>query len=317
MEFVIPSPELVPFGMRALKMVAMANGEFEVRERAMLEAAQRMFGTSIDIDALEPITPAELADAIDAPALRKQLVYAMLVMSMADGDAAKEEAALVESFRDGLGVDADEVETFHKLSEGHFLSARFDVMRRFWARERIVDEAKKNGFGWVVRAVAALAKIKTDDAMAAKYHGLKEYAEGTLGRAYYDFITGNEFQFPGEKGSPPEVIILHDLTHVLGGYGTDSASEIQVTAFHAGYRKKNPFTWILFSMMQFNMGIRMTPIAESDELQFDPPKVLDALRRGAAMNADLTDGTWDFRADMKLPIAEVRNKFGIPPKNVP
>jgi hypothetical protein len=65
--------------------------------------------------------------------------------------------------------------------------------------------------------------------------------------------------------------------------------------------------------MQFNLGIGMTPLAETARLQFDAPRALEALRRGAAMNADLTDGSWDYRADMKLPLAEVRAKYGIAP----
>ena len=314
MEFVIPPSNLIPFGLRALKVVARANGAFDVRERALLDAAQQMFGTQHDLDGLEPITPAELAEAVTDPGLRKQLLYAMLMLSMADGEASKEEADAVEAFRDALRVDMHEVQTFRKLAEGHLMSARLDVIRRFWARERIIEEAKKKGMGWLLRGVATLAGIATDEKLAARYRALEHYPAGSLGRAYYDFIRGNEFAFPGEKGSPPEVIILHDLSHVLGDYGADPAGEIQVTAFHAGYRRKDPFTWILFSMMQFNMGIRMTPLAESAELNFDPPKVLDALRRGAAMNADLTDGSWDYWADMGRPIAEVRKRFGIPPK---
>lgn len=34
---------------------------------------------------------------------------------------------------------------------------------------------------------------------------------------------------PGEKGSPPEVICLHDLTPPLGELETDLASAMQVT----------------------------------------------------------------------------------------
>ena len=316
MEFRIPPPELVPFGLRALKAVASANGQFDERERALLDAAQRLFGTNHNLDRLSSITPTELAAAVSEPALRKQLLYGMLMMSMADGEASEAEADVVEGYREALGVDMHEVQTFRKLSEGHLMSARLDVVRRFWARERILEEAEKNGIGWLLRGIGTLAGIATDDALAAKYRSLENYPVGSLGREYFDFIRENEFSFPGEKGSPPEVIILHDLTHVLGDYGTDPTGEIQVTAFHAGYRRKDPFTWILFSMMQFNMGIRMTPLAQSAELQFDPPKVLDAIRRGAAMNADLTDGTWNYWADMDQPLAEVRKKFGIPPKQV-
>jgi tellurite resistance protein len=314
MELLIPPPEVVPFGLRALKMVAVADGEFGDRERALLMAAQRMFGTDHDVDALAPITPAELAAALpDNPVLRKQLVFAMLVLSLADGEASPEEAKVVASFRDALGVDAHEVDTFRKVADGQLTMARLDVMRRFWARDHVVTKLKEKGGRWLVRAIATFAKLADDPKLAAEYQALETYPEGTLGREYARFMRDNGFSMPGEKGGAPEVIIIHDLTHVLSGYGTDAAGEICVTAFHAGYRRKEPFTWILFSMMQFNLGIGMTPLAETARLQFDAPRALEALRRGAAMNADLTDGSWDYRADMKLPLAEVRAKYGIAP----
>jgi tellurite resistance protein len=316
MELIIPPTELLPFGLRAMKMVAMANGEFAERERGILDAAQTMFGSDHDVDALEPITPEQLADKVTDPAMRLQLLRGMMVMSMADGEADAKELEVVEGFRSGFGIESEDMEAFRKVAEGHLLAARFDVMRRFWARDRIIDGVKEKGAMWLVKGIASLAGIAEDRELAAKYRALGEYPEGTLGRAYYDFMTSNEFSMPGEKGSPPEVICLHDLTHVLGDFGTDPASEMQVTAFHCGYRKDNPFVFILFSMMQFNLGIRMTPIAETATLNFDPPKMLDALRRGAAMNADLTDGSWDYWADLELPLEQVRAKFNIPPKAV-
>ena len=314
MELVIPPAALVPFGLRALKMVAMANGELADRERDLLAAAQRMFRSDHDIDQLPSITPQELADRVTDPALRLQLVRGMLMMSLIDGEASPAEADVVESFRTALEVDRYDIDTFRKLADGHIMAARFDILRRFWAREHIVAKIKEEGAGWAAKAIASFLSIATDGELAAKYRALEGYAAGSLGRAYYDFIVDNDFSMPGEKGSPPEVIIIHDLTHVLGDYGTDPAGEIYVTAFHAGYRKVNPFTWIMFSMMQFNLGHRITPLTPGTQADFEPAAVMDAVRRGAAMNADLTDGSWDYWQDLAQPIDDVRRRFNIQPK---
>ena len=313
MELLTPPPDIVPFGLRALKVVAMADGQFSERERGLLAAAQKMFSSNVDVDALEPIEPAELAAKIEHIGLRRQLLRAMLITSMADGEASPQEAATIEAFREAFGIELHEIDTFKKLSEGHFTSARFDVARRFWARQHVIEKVKQDGVGWLAKSIATLAKLTEDKPLAAKYRKLEHAPADSLGRAYFDLIDGNGFSFPGEKGSPPEVIIMHDLTHVLSGYDTTPPGEMCVTAFHAGYRNQDPFTWILFSMMQFNMGIGLTPITEATTLQFDPPSVLKALQRGAAMNTDLTDGTWDYWADMELPLEEIRAKYNVLP----
>lgn len=69
--------------------------------------------------------------------------------------------------------------------------------------------------------------------------------------------------------------------------------------------------------MQFNLGIGLSPIATASKLSFDPPRVLEALRRGTAMTADLTDGSWDYWADMPLSLDIVRFKYGVPPLREP
>ncbi len=313
MELTIPPAALVPFGLRALKTVAMANGKFDVAERALLDAAQQMFAASVDIDELPTITPEELASAVLDVQLRRQLVFGMLMTALADGDATTDEASAIEAFAAALGVEAHEIATFREISEGHLMHARLDVLRRFWVRPFILEEAKRGGVTWLVKALVTFAGVSEDRALADRYRALGELPEGTLGRTYVDHMRADGFSLPGEKGSPPEPIVVHDLTHVLSGYGTDPAGEICVTAFSAGFRKQDPFTFILFSMMQFNLGIRMTPAAAATRYAFEPKRVLEAIRRGAAMNRDITDQTWDYWADFPLPIEEVRAKYGIGP----
>lgn len=85
------------------------------------------------------------------------------------------------------------------------------------------------------------------------------------------------------------------LGHVLAGYGTDPQGEIQQAAFQAGFVRDNGFMFLLFGILQFHVGMRITPIAKSYEGLFDVPRVLEALRRGAACKV------------------EVRAELGVPP----
>ena len=314
MDFQIPPPDKVPFGMRAMKTVALADGEFDATERALMEAAQELFGVSIDIDSLELITPEELAREITDPQLRWQLSHGMIVMSLADGNANKDEWKVVEGFARGLEIQSESFETLHKLAEGHFFAARLDVARHFFAREKMTERVRQEGFGWLAQAVASLARIVENKELADKYRALEHYPSNSLGKRYFEFIRSNGFQFPGERGGPPEPIVLHDLTHTLGSYGTDPSGELQVIGFHAGYRRANPFTWLFFGLMQFHMGIRIGLLAKGETGHFNPQLMLKALARGAAMNIDLTD-KWDPWAVMDRDIDELRAEYNIAPLN--
>ncbi len=314
MDFQIPPPDKIPFGMRAMKTVALADGEFDPTERALMEAALDLFGAEIDIDSLEPITPEELASEITDPRLRWQLCHGMIVMALADGEANEHEWKLVRAFARALDVESESFETLRKLAAGHFLAARLDVARHFFAREKMIERVKQDGFGWLVKSVATLAGITENKELAAKYRALESYPQNSLGKRYFEFVRNNGFQFPGERGGPPEPVSVHDLTHTLGGYGTDPKGEMQVIGFHAGYRRANPFTWMFFGLMQFHMAIRVGLLAKAESGHFNPQLMLKALARGAAMNIDLTD-KWDPWNVMDRDIDELRAEYNIAPQD--
>ena len=314
MEMVRPPPEVLPFGLRALKSVAMADGVFGEQERHLLDTAQAFFGAHHDLDALAPIEPDELARHVVDPSMRRQLVRGMVVASLADGEASPAESALVERFAKALDVRSDDLGALRKLADKNLVRARFDIARRFWAREKAVEAAKEKGLGWVVRSLAAMAGLREDAGIASRYRALAELPVGTLGRGYADFVTASHFSFPGEKGSPPEPIALHDLTHVLSGYHTDPEGELQVLSFHAGCRReeKDPFAFVLFGIAEFHLGLAMSPVAVVSRGKLDPGKMLRALERGAACNIDPTEG-WDPWPVMHEPLETLRQRYSIPP----
>lgn len=314
MDFVTPPPELIPYGLRALKMVALADGTFGDAERGLLRNMQQMFGASHDVDALPPIEPEELARHVADPALRRQLVRGMVVLSIIDGEASAPEARVVERFAAALGIDSPDLDALRRIADGRLLVARFDIGRRFFAREKMTELTRQKGLAWLAKTVASMAGVTEDRATAARYRALEHAPAGSLGRAYFDFTVQNQFTFPGEKGSPPEAVIYHDLTHVLSGYATDPPGEMQVLAFHAGCRREehDPFSFLMFGIAEFHLGINMSPVASSARGMFDPPKVFRALQRGRACKIDPTKG-WDPWPVMERPLEDLRVEYGIPP----
>ena len=314
MQLIRPAPEIVACGMRAMKMIALADGVFSDAERQLLMTAQQVYGTEVDIDALEPIEPEELLRVLPDEAHRRQIVRGMVVLSLIDGEASQEEAALVSRFARALEIHGRDIDALKKLAHHSFIRARFDIGRRFFAREKLGEYTKEKGVGWLARTLAAMAGLKEDAGIASRWRELEKAPAGSLGRGYFDFIRGNAFSFPGEKGSPPEFIALHDLTHVLSGYGTDPEGELQVLAFHTGCRKEenDPFSFLLFGIAEFHLGLAISPVATGAKGALDPVKMFAALDRGSRCSIDPTEG-WDPWPVMHEPLEAVRARYGISP----
>jgi hypothetical protein len=107
-------------------------------------------------------------------------------------------------------------------------------------------------------------------------------------------------------------MVFHDLGHVLSGYGTDPQGEIQQAAFQAGFARRDGFSFLLFGILQFHIGLRITPVANGYVGLFDVPLVLDALHRGASCKVDLSEG-YDVFANKDRSLNAVRAELGILP----
>lgn len=312
MELKIPSPEQAYWGLRAMKTVAMADGALYASERHMLESIQRIFGTTHDLEQLALITPTELARAFPDPQLRRQLVQGLVIMTLIDGKAGPKETDLVDQFAQALEIDAPEVKNLRHVLKGEILQLRLDLVRRFWLRQKVTEVWNKEGIRGLSRFVRGMMGRYENTRVAARYQGLEHFAPGSLGRSLWEYWHVNGFALPGQKGGAPEQIVFHDCAHVLSGYGTAPEEEVQVACFSAGFQRREPWMFVFFVLLQFHIGIRMTPITAARTGMFDPLKAMVAIRRGAAMNVDLNDG-WDYWTVMDEQVQELRRRYNILP----
>ena len=141
---------------------------------------------------------------------------------------------------------------------------------------------------------------------------IRDSPEGTLGRAFYHHCHDNGFAFPGEPHGPPEMIVIHDMAHVLGGYGTDPGGEFEVAAFSAGFRRAQSASILLFVLCQFDLGVHVAPVTAPQIGHLDPDRLLAAMVRGSRMNIDLFDG-WDPWPVIDQPLEALRAQYGITP----
>ncbi|HEY3498139.1 MAG TPA: hypothetical protein VGK73_25750, partial [Polyangiaceae bacterium] len=236
---------------------------------------------------------------------RKRALQIAIVTALVEGTPSPETERAVERFAAALDFDDAGLAVLREVAHGNALLARFDVLRRV---SRFIRNAE--GFPGVLGMVVPMLGLGGDAELAARYRALEGCPTGSLGRAVYDHFVDNHFAFPGEPRSIP--MVFHDLGHVLAGYGTDPQGEIQQAAFQAGFARRDGFSFLLFGILQFHLGLRITPVAKGYRDLFDVPRVLTALERGARCNADLSDG-YDLFAHRNTPLEAVRAELGIPP----
>ncbi len=312
MELKMPNREQAYWGLRAMKTIAMADGVLDATELNMLASVQRVIGTAYQVEELAPITPVELAQAFPDSQLRRQLVQGLIVVSLIDGKPTERETDLVEQFAQALEVTVSEVRNLRHVLRGEMLQLRLDLVRRFWLRPKVEEIWNREGIRGLYKFVRGMMGRYENKELADRYRALEHYPSGSLGRAYWEYCRKNSFALPGEKGSAPEQILFHDCAHILSGYGTAPDEEVQVACFSAGFQRREPWIFVFFVLLQFHVGIRMTPITQARTGFFDPGKALIAIRRGAAMNIDLNDG-WDYWSVMGEQVEDLRKRYNILP----
>jgi hypothetical protein len=286
---------------------AIQNDRFSDGERAFLEAIAHIHDTPLNADALVPATPADVARTVPDPHRRKRAVQLAIVLALVEGEPTTQTEAAVRRLAAALGIEEPGMRVLYELAQRHTLLARFEMARRMREGVRNI-----HGFpGFLRTALPFLGIGGTHQETSARYRALAACPEGSFGRALHQHFRENGFAFPGEKHGIPESMVFHDVGHVLSGYGVDPEGEIQQAAFQAGFRRTDGFLFLLFGVLQFHLGVRLTPAARAQRGYFDVKRVLRAAERGAACKVDLGSGFDPFAyADMSLDT--MRRRLGIP-----
>ena len=302
-------------GLASLKAVASVGGPPSDRALAVMRSIRDcLMKVDVDLEALQPIGAAALAAAVPEPEWRERILRGMTVLALMDGEPTRERLELLEETAAALGVQALPVRTFREYLEKRFALVHIDIARRSFVRQPARGYVANEGVRGVVDTIAGVLGHE-DKALAARYHQLDDYPEGTFGRAYADFIGRNGFSYPGEVGGPPPPVMRHDCCHVLGGYGTTPQEECAVVAFQAGLEKADPFFILLFALAQFELGIGASPFLPGMKSQADPETVFAGLEHGTHVNRDLIgDTSWDPWDHFREPLAAVRASLSIPPR---
>lgn len=309
------SPIELGAGLRALVRTLAPDGRLQSGAARLVQAIQDHLGCAYTTDELAPISDATLAVNLIDPWLRQQLVRALVIGLLIDGVGTAADLARVERVAFVLGVNEPALVDAKLMIAGKRWRLRRHVLARMWVIDHIKARIAERG---LLRTIIPLiystffGRYK-NRALAAQYAALRDLPEGSLGRSYIAYVDRNKFGLPGERGAVSDLIVRHDLAHVLGGYDTTSDEEVLVASFSAGHRVKDPFGLVMFVLFQFHLGVRMTPGAKAERGHFDPARVIAAIARGAATTIDLT-GAWDYWKDLAVPIETLRARYGISPR---
>jgi hypothetical protein len=306
MDIRIYGSQQLPLVLGALRRVAVANDRLTTAEAQFLEGLALLHGAPLRAEELPDTSPVELSRVLANPHLRKRAVQLAIVMSLVEGQPAEASVTAVRDLAQALEVPEDGLRVLDRVAHEHAMLARLDMVRR------VQRFAKSNdGPNFLRVAVSMLLGLGADSKLAARYSALADLPKGTLGRALYEHYRAHDFALPGEKGGLPELMLFHDVGHVVSGYGVDPQSEIQQAAFQAGFARTDGFVFLLFGILQFHLGLRITPVAQGQHGLFDVPRVLTALARGAACQMDFSNH-FDFFGHAAEELETLRARWGVP-----
>jgi hypothetical protein len=317
MKLIHPTGEEALACLRAMRTVTAGEDPLPPAARALMSAAQRiLMSLDSDLDTLPPIGAAELKAAIVTAGLAEQLVHALIVGTLADGEPDPAAFDRLRDFATALGIASPALRTLRLLIQRNMLLFRLDFLRRSHVADMVRDTYRHHGgIRAIAEAVLGQRGMIEDKALAARFAALGELQADSFGHVYFTHCRGNGFAFPGERGGFPYAGAYHDMTHVLSGYGITPEGELLLGGFMSGFKRTNPFYVILLTALLWGAGINVTPLSQPHQtgtLAHDglAEQFITAIERGSRVNTDLSDN-WDFWPLMPLPLDEARARLGI------
>jgi hypothetical protein len=311
MDIDVFSPAELPAVVRTLRTALRPEGPLNAAERTFLETFSRI----VRHDWNEDQDPAPIASTdveVAGAHQRKRLVQLAAIAALFTHPIRSECVGYVKALATALGTRDPVLPVLEAVASGRRLSARLRTARR-GMRAMLKEAYAAEGVAGVARFVGAmLLKLTVNRDRMWQYKRLGLLPQGTVGRTYWEHLTSLGYAFPGEPAGIPDSVAYHDVGHVLSGYDTTPAGEIQQGCFQGGNRREDGFFFIQFAILQFHHGIQLTPAAKGETGYFHPAKVLWAIHRGASCKVDITH-QWNFWPLMPLALGDAREQCGLLP----
>lgn len=278
-----------------------------IEKDMLLSMMEHIFEIQIDLVNIPLQSPNDLKAHMDEH-FRARLMEFLIIMPYVNGDINPEAVQLADEFAKALKIKSSSLKLLKRMRDQHLLIAQICLARKMTPLLIPGRLSKKAQTIWKM-----IKESKGDPEVFKKYDCLKDYREGTLGKAFYDFYKKHHFLLPGEKHCiPSDLVVVHDLSHILSGFQPNYEGEISVAAFQAGYMEHYSWITAVIGLLDFHcqLGIDLPPHLNAAKGHFNPSEFMRALRMGMEMNCDLYQN-WDYWSSFSLPVHELRKRFNI------
>lgn len=298
--------------LSGLKTVATLQGRQDLHPlaRDMIQAIQtHLLSLDVLIEPLPLIGPAELAQELQGDKYRQLALQFFILMPYLSMQVQKADVELVNHFAHALQLYPQTLQSLKYVEAGQLQWLLFSYTVR-----SAVELLPGN---WLQKGKCILNAIHQyvrDPQVAEKYQSLETLPIGTLGRALFDYYRDCNLPLPGEKGSFSEILVPHDLIHLLSGLDTSPAGEIAVAGFEAGMsRSQFGFELLLEVILDFHLGLHFTTmgILDPSHNQLIPDLVMRAFVQGTKVRQDLFNPDWPFWHLLDQPITTIRQRYHI------
>lgn len=264
------------------------------------------FGLSASVDALDPLDPAGLAEAVPEND-RNRVIDLLIVVELCRHPGDPAQAERTEAYARALGA------------EGGWLEASHDAL--VGALDRVATDYARNAEGVAVepRLADIVGTEREAEAAIATFTRMQACAAGTLGAEVVEFYRRWGFPIPGTDESAIGISLLtHDIDHVLAGYDTSPSDEIALQAMLlAASDFEHHFSGLMAALLLSEAGALpfpgIDPVVGALGRVGAPEELADAFARGRACTSDFGDG--DHLALIDEPLESVRARYGIPARS--
>ncbi|GGG49300.1 hypothetical protein [Bizionia arctica] len=249
-----------------------------------------------------------IADNFSDENVQKELLHLAAPMVFLEDEGKEQRAQALKDLAQKWHFKDHLINQVFKGAEGHKLA-----LLRCELRPSSVEQGYSPLYQTFYYLTSKLHLNKSHKALFDRYRSYSLLPEGTFGKTLYNYYVDNEFAIPGTPGAEFEdILIIHDIHHVLSGCDTSPLGEICVGAFDAGVSNVDYTAYISALTAQFQIGFTMSdPSINTWVKQFDADMLYRSFRRGIDTKVNYLVKKFDFSPYTSLPISEVRKQFNI------
>ena len=162
----------------------------------MMESIQNfVLKSSIDLNHLKGIAPADLPGKISDQKKREQLLQILILLPYVDMKVDPRMVEIVDKFAEHLEIHPNTIKDLHRVRDNHLKRLLLDYGRRSLGEFLGLDSAPK-----VIKGVITMFHQAIGDrGVSERYQQLESYPEGSLGHTVFHWYRDRNWALPGEK----------------------------------------------------------------------------------------------------------------------